>query len=144
MAQERADAVQRIHEAPLTSSNKETILVVEDDPFVRSHVIASLESLGYRVIVAGDGREALSMLQGGARPALLFTDVVMPGGINGWQLVEEARVIAPALKVLFTSGYPQEALTSRGQIDPDARILPKPYRKAELARRVREALDDTD
>jgi PAS domain S-box-containing protein len=121
---------------------KETVLVVEDDPFVRSHVIASLESLGYRVMVAADGREALAKLQGGARPALLFTDVVMPGGISGWQLAEQARVIAPGLKVLFTSGYPQESLTRRGQVNPDALILTKPYRKADLARRLREALDD--
>jgi DNA-binding LytR/AlgR family response regulator len=84
------------------------------------------------------------MLQVGASPALLFTDVVMPGGMNGMQLAKEARRIAPALKVLFTSGYPQEALASRGQVDPDALILTKPYRKAELARRVREALDERD
>ncbi len=129
---------------PTAPSGEETVLVVEDDPFVRSHVIASLDSLGYRVMIAGDGNEALGMLKAGARPALLFTDVVMPGGMNGLQLAEEARRTAPALKVLFTSGYPQEALASRGQVDPDALILTKPYRKAELARRVREALDETD
>jgi PAS domain S-box-containing protein len=137
-----AGSAPRPAEAPLTATGEETVLVVEDDPFVRSHVIASLESLGYRVMVAGDGREALGMLRGGARPALLFTDVVMPGGVNGWKLVEEARRIAPELRVLFTSGYPQEALTSRGQIDRDAHMLTKPYRKAELARRVREVLDE--
>lgn len=121
---------------------KETVLVVEDDPFVRSHAIGTLESLGYRVMVAGDGREALNMLRGGARPVLLFTDVVMPGGLNGWELAEQARTMAPDLRVLFTSGYPQEALTSRSQIDPNAHILTKPYRKADLARAVREALDE--
>jgi PAS domain S-box-containing protein len=144
VADANAQAAPRQHDAPVAPSGEETVLVVEDDPFVRSHVIASLESLGYRVMVAGDGREALSMLHGGARPALVFTDVVMPGGINGLQLVEELRRIAPGLKVLFTSGYPQEALTSRGQINPEARMLTKPYRKAELARRVREALDEPD
>jgi PAS domain S-box-containing protein len=142
VAETHENAAPRPLETPLHSSGDEAVLVVEDDPFVRSHVIGSLESLGYRVMVAGDGREALTMLQGGARPALLFTDVVMPGGINGWQLAEEARRIAPGMKVLFTSGYPQESLASRGQVDPDARILTKPYRKAELARRVREALDE--
>jgi PAS domain S-box-containing protein len=121
----------------------ERILVVEDDGHVRNHAIASLESLGYRVSVASDGREALALLQGGARPDLLFTDVVMPGGVSGWELAAQARVIAPDVRVLFTSGYPQEALTGRSQIDPDALILTKPYRKAELARRVREALDET-
>jgi len=144
IAESHAGTALRPADTPLVSVGGETVLVVEDDPFVRSHVIASVESLGYEVMVAGDGREALSMLRGGARPTLLFTDVVMPGGINGWQLVEEARLIAPGLKVLFTSGYPQESLTSRGQIDPDARILTKPYRKAELARRIREALDEAD
>jgi PAS domain S-box-containing protein len=145
IAEAHAHAAQsRSHDAPVASAGKETVLVVEDDPYVRSHVIASLESLGYSVMLAGDGREALGMLQAGARPALLFTDVVMPGGVNGWQLAEEARRIAPDLKVLFTSGYPQESLASRGQVDPAALILTKPYRKAELARRVREALDDPD
>lgn len=135
-------ATPRALEATVAARGHETVLVVEDDPFVRSHVIASLESLGYRVLVAADGREALAMLQSGARPTLLFTDVVMPGGVNGWQLADEARRSTPELKVLFTSGYPQESLTGRGEVDPDAPILTKPYRKAELARRIREALDE--
>jgi PAS domain S-box-containing protein len=139
-----AEVALRSHEAPTALNGDETVLVVEDDPFVRRHVIVSLESLGYRVMVAGNGREALDILQTGDRPALLFTDVVMPGGMNGMQLAEQARRIAPKMKVLFTSGYPQEALASRGQVDPDARILTKPYRKAELARRVREALDEAE
>ena len=119
----------------------ETILVVEDDPFVRRHAIASLESLGYRVLVAGDGREALAALRGRARPDLLFTDIVMPGGITGWELAEQARKLRPKLRVLFTSGYPLETLANRQVIEPGAHILTKPYRKAELARQVRDALD---
>lgn len=119
----------------------EQILVVEDDPFVRGHAISSLEGLGYRVLVAADGREALHVLQGGAQPQLLFTDIVMPGGVNGWELAARARQILPGLKVLFTSGYPQETLTSRGQLTPDAPMLSKPYRIADLARSVRAALD---
>jgi PAS domain S-box-containing protein len=119
----------------------ETILVVEDDPFVRSHVISSLETLGYRIVVASDGREALNLLHGGARPALLFTDIVMPGGVSGWELAAQARNMLPGLRVLFTSGYPQETLTRRGQVDHHAQLLSKPYRLAELARRVRETLD---
>lgn len=119
----------------------ETILVVEDDPYVRSHVISSLESLGYRVILAADGREALQLLQGGAGPDLLFTDIVMPGGVSGWDLAAKARDMLPALRVLFTSGYPQEALTRQGKLEEQAPMLSKPYRLAELARRVRETLD---
>ena len=125
---------------PLRGS--ETVLIAEDDPFVRSHAIASLESLGYRVMVAADGREALSFLSGGARPDLLFTDVVMPGGLSGWELAAQARELVPTLRVLFTSGYPQEVLSRRSQVDPrNAGMLSKPYRLAELARHVREALD---
>jgi len=119
----------------------ETILIVEDDPFVRGHAIASLESLGYKVLVAAQGREAFGLLQGGAKIDLLFSDIVMPGGMNGWELAVQARLMMPQLKVLFTSGYPQEALNRRIQIDPSARILAKPYRLAQLARRVRETLD---
>jgi PAS domain S-box-containing protein len=125
-----------------TPRGNEKILVVEDDPFVRTHVIASLDHLGYKVMVAGDGREALAMLRGGARPALMFTDIVMPGGINGWELVAQARELIPDLRVLYTSGYPQESLSKRGGIDPHATILTKPYRLADLARRVREKLDE--
>lgn len=119
----------------------ETILIVEDDPFVRSHVISSLETLGYSILVAADGRGALNLMQGGARPDLLFTDIVMPGGISGWELAAQARANLPGMRVLFTSGYPQETLTRRGQVDQHAMLLSKPYRLAELARRVRETLD---
>jgi CheY-like chemotaxis protein len=119
----------------------ERILVVEDDAFVRSHVVTSLEGLGYRVSVAADGREALSLLHAGLNPDLLFTDIVMPGGVSGWELAQRAREIMPDLRVLFTSGYPLETLTSRGHIDAKARLLSKPYRISELARRMREALD---
>jgi PAS domain S-box-containing protein len=119
----------------------ELILIVEDDPFVRSHVIASLESLGYRVMVASDGREALNLLHAGARPNLLFTDIVMPGGVSGMELAAQARASTPGLRVLFTSGYPQEALTRSGRLELGEAMLSKPYRLAELAHRVRETLD---
>jgi CheY-like chemotaxis protein len=135
---ERAQS--HLSDADLAPHGDETILVVEDDAFVRRHAIATLESLGYRVMVAPDGRAALRFLRRGARPDLLFTDIVMPGGVTGWELAAQAREIAPQLRVLFTSGYPLEALANRGQIDPGAIIVAKPYRKAELARRVREAI----
>jgi len=124
-----------------TVGGSETVLIVEDDPYVRSHAIASLESIGYRVIVASDGPEALSLLRGGAEPDLLFTDLVMPGGVDGWELAAKARDLRPGLKVLFTSGYPLETLTDRGATDPGAPLLSKPYRLADLARCVREVLD---
>jgi PAS domain S-box-containing protein len=125
---------------PAVDSGKETVLVAEDDPFVRSYAVTTLSSLGYRVIEAVDGREALHKLNQGALPDILFTDVVMPGGINGWDLAEQARKIRPGLRVLLTSGYALETLAERGRLPRGAVILNKPYRKAELARRLREAL----
>jgi nitrogen-specific signal transduction histidine kinase len=124
----------------VAETGKESVLVAEDDPFVRSYAVTCLSSLGYRVIEAIDGREALHKLTEGAEADILFTDVVMPGGINGWELAERARQIRPGLKVLLTSGYALETLAERGRLPKGAVILNKPYRKAELARRLREAL----
>ncbi|MEJ0061476.1 MAG: PAS domain S-box protein [Terricaulis sp.] len=121
----------------------ETILVVEDDAFVRGHAVSTLEHIGYRIMVAADGRDALAILRGGARPDLLFTDIVMPGGLTGWDLAEQAQAYAPGLKVLFTSGYPLESLAARRQLPENVVLLNKPYRMAELARRVRDKLDET-
>jgi PAS domain S-box-containing protein len=121
-------------------AGQETILIAEDDPFVRAYAVTCLESLGYRVVEAVDGRDALNKMARGAAADLLFTDVVMPGGINGWELAESARRMQPQLKVLLTSGYALETLAERGRLPTGAIVLNKPYRKAELARRVREAL----
>jgi CheY-like chemotaxis protein len=122
------------------ASGSESVLIAEDDPFVRSFGVASLSSLGYRVIEAADGREALEKLNNGAKVDILFTDIVMPGGVNGWELAEQARRIRPGLKVLLTSGYALETLAERGRLPKGALILHKPYRKVELAKRLREAL----
>jgi PAS domain S-box-containing protein len=119
---------------------RERILLAEDDPFVRSYAVTSLEGLGYQVIEAEDGRAALRKLQDGLEVDLLFTDIVMPGGINGWELAERARALRPGLRVLLTSGYALETLAGRGRLPEGALILNKPYRKAELAQRLREAL----
>jgi CheY-like chemotaxis protein len=125
---------------PVPAGDKEVVLVAEDDPFVRSYAITCLSSLGYRVVEAIDGREALHKLNEGTAADILFTDVVMPGGLNGWELAERARQIRPGLKVLLTSGYALETLAERGRLPRGAVILNKPYRKAELAKRLREAL----
>jgi PAS domain S-box-containing protein len=134
---------------PLSSAEPEveagasgaTILVTEDDPFVRGYAVTTLRSLGYRVIIAGNGREALDLLRNGAAPDVLFTDIVMPGGMSGWDLAREALALQPALKVLYTSGYALDTLVERGRLDPGTVILNKPYRKPELARRLREILE---
>ena len=125
---------------PPGSSCGETILVVEDDPGVREYVTAQLRGLGYRVIEAADGVQALELLAGAEKVNLLFSDIVMPGGLTGWQLAERARETRPDLKVVFTSGYTEGAFS--GQIDPTLQLLQKPYRKTDLARIIRSTLDD--
>lgn len=117
-----------------------TILLVEDDAMVRAYVETQLEGLGYRVLAASDGEGALAILRQRDDIDLLFTDIVMPGGMNGRELADAARALNPGLKVLFTSGYTENALTHQGRLDDDALLLGKPYRRAELAARVREAL----
>jgi CheY-like chemotaxis protein len=113
-----------------------TVLLVEDDDLVRSYAHEQLRLLGYRVIVAGSGADALELLQRNESVDLLFTDVVMPGGISGPQLAERAVQLRPGLKVLYTSGYTENAIVHHGRLDPGVQLLSKPYRRAELARRL--------
>ena len=117
----------------------ETILIAEDDPFVRSSVILRVEALGYRVVAAVNGKEALQRLRADPGIDMLFTDIVMPGGMSGWELADQARRIRPGLPVLFTSGYALETLVEQGRMQAQAVVLTKPYRKAELAQRLRDA-----
>ncbi|WP_271614652.1 hybrid sensor histidine kinase/response regulator [Bradyrhizobium sp. CCBAU 51627] len=117
----------------------ETILIAEDDPFVRSSVIQRVEALGYRVIAAVNGQEALQRLRADPGIDMLFTDIVMPGGMSGWELADQARRIRPALPVLFTSGYALETLVEQGRGHAHSVVLTKPYRNAELAQRLRDA-----
>jgi signal transduction histidine kinase/ActR/RegA family two-component response regulator len=121
-------------------TGRETVLVVEDDQFVRSYAVNCLESLGYRVIPAIDGADALQKLANGGNADVLFTDIVMPGGINGWELAERAVEARRDLHVLLTSGYALETLSASGRLPGGVAILNKPYRKADLARRLRELL----
>jgi PAS domain S-box-containing protein len=114
----------------------ETILVAEDDPFVRTSVITRVKNLGYTVIAATDGNDALAKLRENAGIDMLFTDIVMPGGISGWQLAERARQIRPGLPVVFTSGYPLESLVAQAHAPPESIVLIKPYRNANLALRA--------
>jgi PAS domain S-box-containing protein len=122
----------------------ETILVVEDDTMVRDFVIAQLNGLGYTTIAAGDGREALSHVLSGLAFDLLFTAVIMPGGVNGRELAEEVIRLRPGVRVLYTSGYTGSAIIHHGRLDEGVLLLSKPYRKSELARMVRAALGDTE
>lgn len=117
---------------------RETILIAEDDPFVRSSVILRVEALGYRVVAAVNGQEALQRLRADPGIDMLFTDIVMPG-MSGWELADQARRIRPGLPVLFTSGYALETLVEQGRAHAHAVVLTKPYRKSELAQRLRDA-----
>jgi CheY-like chemotaxis protein len=119
---------------------RETVLVVEDDAQVRRLTTSRLADLGYRVIECSDGPDALALLDTGRHVDLLFTDVVMPGGLNGRQLAEAARRQRPDLKILLTSGYADGALAGREPDDEAFTILTKPYSKRILAERLRTTL----
>jgi PAS domain S-box-containing protein len=131
-----ADALESEDPAP---RGHETILIAEDDPFVRSSVILRVEALGYRVVAAVNGKEALQRLRADPGIDMLFTDIIMPGGMSGWELADQARRIRPGLPVLFTSGYALETLVEQGRAQAQAIVLTKPYHKAELAQRLRDA-----
>jgi PAS domain S-box-containing protein len=119
----------------------ETVLVVEDDALVRNNAVMQLASLGYKTIEAATGQEALHLIDSNGAIDLLFTDVVIPGGMNGRELADTAQRRKPDMRVLFTSGYTQNAITHHGRLDPGVLLLSKPYRKTDLARMVRVALD---
>jgi PAS domain S-box-containing protein len=142
----RAGAVQPTAPAPRASELRGTgtILAVEDDELVRRRVEGQLAALGYKVIAAADGPAALEVLRSGAPIDLLFTDVVMPGGMDGGELAEAARALRPGLPVLFTSGYTERGIVQRGRLEPGVHLLNKPYRRQDLAEKVRELLRPAD
>lgn len=127
--------------APDIVGGGETVLVVEDDGLVRRFVITNLVGLGYRIYTAGNAAEALDMAAQGLAFDLLFTDVVLGSGLNGCQLAEQLAHIRPGLKVLYTSGYTENAIVHQGRLDAGVHLLTKPYRRADLAKAFREVLD---
>ncbi|MGW1418937.1 PAS domain S-box protein [Bradyrhizobium manausense] len=118
----------------------ETILVVEDDRLVREYVLAQLHSLGYVTLQAANAAEALAIVTAGKPFDLLFTDVIMPGKMNGRQLADEVLKTRPDLRVVYTSGYTENAIIHHGRLDSGVLLLAKPYRKSDLARIIRKAL----
>jgi signal transduction histidine kinase/DNA-binding response OmpR family regulator len=116
----------------------ETILVVEDDLAVQATVVDMLQGLGYRVLKANDGQGALTILQSGIPIDMLFTDVVMPGPVRSIEVARQAKQMLPAIEVLFTSGYTQNAIVHGGRLDPGVELISKPYRRDELARKIRQ------
>jgi CheY-like chemotaxis protein len=123
-------------------SGSETILLVEDDALVRAYASAQLAALGYRVVAAEDAWRVIEEVEHGCAPDLLFTDMIMPGGMNGRELAEQLHQRHPRLKVLYTSGYAYNAMTGETaaafQVAP---LLGKPYSRRDLAIKVREVLD---
>jgi CheY-like chemotaxis protein len=126
---------------PIPGAGNERILLVEDNDAVRRVVARQLEELGYSVVTAGNAPEALQVLECDEQFDLLFTDVVMPGGMNGFELGREAQTRRPALKVLHTTGFTRPFDDVSDNKDRPPHVLTKPYRKANLAIKLREVLD---
>ena len=116
--------------SPTVEGGHEVVLVVEDDTLVRKYVVTQIESLGYSTLEAGNATEALNVIGTAATIDLLFTDVIMPGPMNGRQLANEALKRRPSLRTLYTSGYTENAIVHHGRLDSGVLLLAKPYRKS--------------
>jgi signal transduction histidine kinase len=127
-------------DTPGRTSKAETILVVEDEPDVRDSTAGMLEELGYAVLTAADGHAALRLLADRPEIRLLFTDVGLPGGLNGRQLADAARAARPDLLVLYTTGYARNAIVHNGMLDPGVELMVKPFTYAALAAKLRAML----
>jgi CheY-like chemotaxis protein len=120
---------------------QETILVVEDNDGVRAYAKSVLEEIGYHVIEAGRSDDALRIIAGDGRIDLLFTDVILPGGMTGRVLADRAAEYRKDLPVLFTTGYTRNAIVHHGRLDAGVHLLGKPYTRPDLVQKVREILD---
>ncbi|RYE74552.1 MAG: response regulator, partial [Myxococcales bacterium] len=127
-------------ETYVPEADGETILVVEDDPEVRAYTVGALRELGYIVIEAGDGPSALGVLRV-TTVDLLFTDVVLPGGMTGEDLALRAREMSSTMKILFTTGYARNAIVHQGRLDHGVQLITKPFTFDDLATKIREVLD---
>ncbi|MFP6772320.1 MAG: ATP-binding protein [Alphaproteobacteria bacterium] len=134
-----------VDEKPIGSDiafgDSEVILVVDDEPSLLSMLSKILQANGYQVLLAGDGQEGLKQLSLHPHVDLLLTDIMLPGGMNGRQVADAAKRENAALKVLFMSGYPRDAIIEQGRLEPSARLLSKPFNPTTLVQAVREILD---
>jgi PAS domain S-box-containing protein len=128
-------------EAMQFARGNERILIVEDDPMVREVPSAILRGMGYGIVEAKDGREAIQHLQT-EKFDLLFTDVVLPGGMNGRQIADQARKLQPDIKILFATGYAENAIVHNGQLDKGVIMVNKPYLRQELLSKIRFVLGE--
>lgn len=136
---ERGDISTELTDAPRAEEN-ETVLVVDDEPVVRMSVTEVLNDLGYNAIEAEDGKSGLQVLQSDARIDLLVSDVGLPGGMNGRQMADAARVVRPDLKVLFITGYAENVVFNGGQAERNMHVLTKPFTMDTLARQIKELI----
>jgi len=136
---EQAEPSPDLSDAPRAAAH-ETVLVVDDEPIVRMLVSEVLEELGYRAIEAADGVAGLKVLGSDTRIDLLVTDIGLPGGMNGRQVADAARRHRPDLKVLFITGYAENALISHGHLEAGMHVLTKPFAMEALASRIREII----
>ena len=118
-----------------------TIMTVDDSPSMRMLLRAALTDLGYNVVEAEDGASGLEVLRSKTRVDLLVTDVGLPGGMNGRQVADAARALRPGLKVLFITGYAENAVVGNGHLDPGMEVLTKPFAIDDLADRIRGLID---
>lgn len=122
----------------------EHVLIAEDDALVLQHLESQLQSLGYRVTAATNGPEALAELTNQEDIEVLITDIVMPGGMSGRELAEKALAQCPQLKILYTSGYSENAVMNNGRLDPGVELLSKPYTRQQLASKVQQVIKDSN
>jgi PAS domain S-box-containing protein len=119
----------------------ETVLIIDDEPTIRLLMVDLLQDAGYQVLEAVDGPEGLKILQSDTRIDLLVTDVGLPGGMNGRQVADAGRVLRPGLKVLFITGYAENAVIGNGYLEPGMQVITKPFSMDALANRVRDMID---
>ena len=131
-------------ETQVFAMRTEHILLVEDDELVREVSVSILRDQGYDIVEAKDGAEAIDHLEEGRAFDLLFTDIVLPGGMNGVEIAEKAKRLHPNIKVLFTTGYAENAAVQNGILDPGVIMINKPYRRAELLEKVNLVLAGDD
>ena len=127
-------------DAPLLGNGGKSVLIIDDEPVIRMLVVDALEEMGFECAEAGDGRAGLAILDQVGRLDLLITDVGLPGGLNGRQVADRARELQPDLKVLFITGYAENAALNHGHIGPGTRVLTKPFSVSELTSRIESLL----
>jgi CheY-like chemotaxis protein len=123
------------------SGDGEVVLVIDDEPTIRMLIGEVLADAGYAAIEAADGPTGLKVLQSDTRIDLLITDVGLPGGLNGRQVADAARVTRPDLKILFITGFAENAVVRDGRLEPGMSLVTKPFQMDELARKIREAME---